>query len=118
MSGNRDWIFRVQDMIDNIDFIKTNLKDVDRDSFSQQDVLRRAIERSFEIIGEAARFIPQDIQQKYSDVEWSDIIGMRHKISHDYLEISPQTLWDIYNNDFFGLEKKLQTILNQEDTQS
>lgn len=115
MSGKRDWLFRIQDMMDGIAFIKQSLAGVSKDEFLESLILQRGIERSFEIIGEAARFVPQDIQKKYSDIEWSNIIGMRHKISHDYMDVDSNILWDLYKNDFFGLHKQLENLLKEED---
>jgi uncharacterized protein with HEPN domain len=46
-----------------------------------------AVVRSFEIIGEAAKKIPEPLKEANSDVPWHEIIGMRNKISHEYFGI-------------------------------
>lgn len=115
MSEAKDWRFRIHDMLANMEFIHKTLDDQSREHFLNDEILMKAVERAFEIIGEAARFVPAEIQKKHANIEWSRIIGMRHKISHDYLEIDPGVLWDVYKADFFGLEAQLLDLLEQED---
>lgn len=116
MSGKGDdWLFRIQDMIDNIEELEKHLLNVAKDEFFQDTFIQKATERYFEIIGEAARFVPKDIQIKYSDIAWKDIIGMRHKISHDYTEVNANILWNSYKNDFGQLKRHLVKLLEEED---
>jgi uncharacterized protein with HEPN domain len=82
MSEKKEWLFRIQDMLDHI------------------------AERCFEIIGAAARHVPVDVQKNHPNIEWAEIIGMRHKISHDYLEASPKVIWDTFELDIDKLEKQ------------
>ena len=44
--------------------------------------------RNFEIIGEASKYIPDDIKGRYKDVDWIGIVGLRNKIAHEYFGIS------------------------------
>ncbi|PJB72484.1 MAG: hypothetical protein CO093_02875 [Alphaproteobacteria bacterium CG_4_9_14_3_um_filter_47_13] len=115
MSGKKDWLFRVQDMIDSIEGLSSHLANISESAFFADDFIQKATERYFEIIGEAARFIPKEIQEQYIKIPWGDIIGMRHKISHDYLEIDAGILWSSYKNDFPALKSHLEDLLEKED---
>lgn len=118
MSGrthNRDWLFRVQDMIDHVEELQKALADKNYDAFSKDSSLQRAVERYFEIIGEAARHVPKEHQGRYAHIEWSDIIGMRHKISHDYLDISTEVLWETARVKLEPLKRDLLDLLEKED---
>jgi uncharacterized protein with HEPN domain len=115
MSKARDWLFRIQDMIDHIEKIQTYTKDISKAAFFDNAVLQDAVVRNLEVIGEAARFVPTIIQDKHNTVEWDKIIGMRHKISHDYLHIDMNIVWNLIENHFFGLKDQLADILRQED---
>jgi uncharacterized protein with HEPN domain len=115
MSGEKKWLFRIADMIDAIGELQAHLAAIPQETFMASSLLQKATERYFEIIGEAARFVPKDIQNNYSEIDWYKIIGMRHKISHDYLEVSPEILWSTYQSDLEPLKQKLQHMLEQED---
>jgi len=53
-----------------------------------------AITHAIEIIGEAAKRIPQDIRRKYPDIPWKEMAGMRDKLAHGYFEIDNDKLWE------------------------
>lgn len=115
MSGDKDWLFRIYDMVEHIEKIQEKLSKASEEEFYNDSFLQAGIERYFEIIGEAARHIPKDAQARYDHVDWRQIIGMRHKIAHDYLELDAKVLWDVYTQNFFGLKQQLQEILEKED---
>jgi uncharacterized protein with HEPN domain len=73
----------------------------------------RAIERCIEIIGEAANNLSKDFQKKFPEVEWSAVIGMRHKIIHDYFEIDPNLVKSTVEDDIPTLKKQIQKILKK-----
>jgi uncharacterized protein with HEPN domain len=49
--------------------------------------------RQIQIIGEASRRISPEFLAAHPEVPWSDIIGMRHKVIHDYFEVDWETVW-------------------------
>jgi len=55
--------------------------------------------------------------QKYENIEWNMIKGLRNRIVHDYEGISLKSIWYILSNDILQLKKDLQKILNSEDVQ-
>ncbi len=54
-----------------------------------------AVVRNLELIGEAANNIPKDITDKYSDIPWSDIKGLRIIAAHGYFKMDLNIIWDI-----------------------
>jgi len=57
-----------------------------------------AVIRNFEIIGEAAKKIPDEIKERYSDVPWNEMYALRNRISHAYFGIDYEIIWDIITN--------------------
>lgn len=72
--------------------------------------LRLALERLIEIIGEAAKRVPPDTRAAYPAIPWADIVGMRNKLVHDYLEVDPEQVWQVVTGDLPGLIAELERI--------
>lgn len=73
----------------------------------------RAIERCIEIIGEAANNLSKDFQKKFPEIEWDLVIGMRHKLIHDYFDIDPNIVKSTVEDDIPILKKKIKKILKE-----
>lgn len=63
--------------------------------FKQNYMAVDAVVRNFEIIGEASKNIPEDIQKKYPEIPWEKMYGLRNLISHEYFGIDYEMLWEI-----------------------
>jgi uncharacterized protein with HEPN domain len=77
-------------------------------------LLQLGLVRLVEIIGEAAASIPRDERAKYPVIPWDKVIGMRHKLIHEYDRIDLDILWDTVTVELPELIKALQTILSPE----
>jgi uncharacterized protein with HEPN domain len=73
-----------------------------------------AVIRNFEIIGEAANFIPDDVQARYPDLAWQEMRGMRTILVHEYFGVSLPILWHTIQNDLAPLANSLRQLLRQE----
>jgi uncharacterized protein with HEPN domain len=58
-----------------------------------------AVIRAFEIIGEAARKIPEDVQKANPGVPWREIAGMRNKLAHEYFGVNAEVVWRTVQED-------------------
>ena len=63
-------------------------------------------------IGELVKNISKDTMNKYSNIEWNMIKGLRNRIVHDYEGISLKNIWFVLKNDIIELKKEIQDILN------
>jgi uncharacterized protein with HEPN domain len=79
--------------------------------FEEDMVLRLAVERLFEIIGEAANRIPKDFQQKHPSIPWAQVIGLRNLIIHAYDTINPERLFKVIEEDLESLLEELNKIV-------
>lgn len=93
MSDDRTNIDYVQDIVDELHRILKFTKKKSYESFSKDDKTIYAVIRSFEIIGEAAKKIPQNITGEFPDIPWKRMSGMRDKLIHEYFGVDIKTLW-------------------------
>ena len=64
------------------------------EEFAGSDVLQDAVMRQIQIIGEAASRISPETREKHPHIPWHEMIGMRHRLVHQYREIDVQRVWD------------------------
>jgi uncharacterized protein with HEPN domain len=81
------------------------------DRFSNNETLRRAFVRSLEVIGEAAKKVPDDFRARHSSVEWRSMAGMRDRLIHDYFGVDYELVWDVVQNRIPELRRQIASIL-------
>jgi uncharacterized protein with HEPN domain len=80
-------------------------------AFVSDETLTRAIVRSLEIIGEAAKRVPEDFRQQHTAIQWRSIAGMRDRLIHDYFGVDYDIVWDVVEHKVPELHAQLQSIL-------
>lgn len=81
-----------------------------RDAFDADVVLRRAVERCLEIIGEASKAMSQDVTDRYPEIPWSDMAKVRDRLSHHYHRVDPSQLWTMATQDVPAVARQLQEV--------
>ena len=66
-----------------------------------------AVLRNIEIIGEAANHIPEDIQNRYSDIPWAQMRGIRNLLIHEYFGIDTDIIWQTITDNLPDLLEKI-----------
>jgi uncharacterized protein with HEPN domain len=85
-----------------------------KDDLIDNEVLKRAVARSLEIIGKATKKIPADIKEQWRDVPWRNIAGMRDKLIHDYIGINYAIVWDVVRNKIPEIMPIIAQIIDSE----
>lgn len=86
-----------------------------RESYDYDHALRLALTHLIQVIGEAARRISPEFHQKYPQIPWREIIGMRHKIVHDYMGVDEDVVWEVVSQDLPPLVEILKKIVPPEE---
>jgi uncharacterized protein with HEPN domain len=86
---------------------------MDFKKFIEDDKTKSAVVRKLEIIGEATKNIPKLIRQKYKELPWSDMAGMRDKIAHFYFGIDYEIVWKVIKERLPEIKPVIQKILNE-----
>ena len=85
----------LQDMLDAGEAVVRYVSGKSRVDYDGNDMLRDAVERRVEIIGEAARGISQTLQDAHPEIPWRKIMGTRHILAHEYGEVDQDIMWRI-----------------------
>lgn len=81
--------------------------------FLDDETLKRAVVRSLEIIGEAAKKIPADFRSEHDHVNWKNMAGMRDKLIHDYIGTDYAIVWDVMQNKIPELHRDIKMLLEK-----
>jgi uncharacterized protein with HEPN domain len=89
----------------------SKVEGISREDYDQDENLRLALTHLIQMIGEAARRVSEESRQRYPLIPWSAIIGMRHKVVHDYLDIDFDVVWAVAKIDLPELVSLLEPIV-------
>ena len=88
------------------------------DEYLADNVLRRAVERCVELVGEAARRVSSEMQAAHPEVAWRGIIGQRNVLAHEYGAIDHSLLYRTATEDLPALDRRLTAILRDAEPDS
>ena len=94
----RNWLQQLDDIQQAIGKIKTYVAGLDFEAFVADGKTQDAVIRNIEIIGEAARTLPDEVKQQAPEIEWRKITALRNLLIHEYFGVSTQVVWDIVAN--------------------
>ena len=93
------------------DYLIASTAGLSVDAFNTDETLRRAFVRSLEVIGEAAKKVPDDFRAAHPGVEWRAMAGMRDRLIHDYFGVDFELVWDVVKNRVPALRGQIASIL-------
>jgi uncharacterized protein with HEPN domain len=95
-------------------FLLSVSKDLSKDDFLDNEVLKRAVVRSLEIIGEATKKIPADFKSTFNSIEWKNMAGMRDRLIHNYMGVNYLIVWDVFKNKIPELYEQISEVINDD----
>ena len=81
-----------------------------RKAFDEDETLLLALTHLVQTFGEAARNVSPAFQDQHPDIPWKEIVGMRHKVVHDYLDINPDIVWHVVTEELDPIIEKLARL--------
>ena len=105
--SNRPADLFLADIRESIARIERYSAGLDRAGFEADEKTVDAVVRNLEIIGEAARQLPEDFTRRNPQIEWRKIAGLRNRIVHDYFGLDLEIIWQIIRSDLPALKRDL-----------
>ncbi len=106
-------IERLRHIRDEIEFINETCSGTEREDVLGDQALRRAVVRSLEIIGEAAKNLPESFRSEHDEIEWKKVCGMRDRLIHGYYTVNLDTVWDVISAHIPQLELVIRSALDE-----
>lgn len=103
----RDYI---EDIFESTSRIAEYIEGINYEQFKKDLKTQDAVIRAFEVLGEAAKKVPEKFRKKYPDIPWRKMAAMRDKLIHDYWGVNIERVWKTATEDISELREKLQNI--------
>jgi len=104
----------LQDMLECAHKVVRYTQGLSREEFFRSELTYDAVLRNLEILGEAAKRVPNSLRCRYPTVDWRGIAGLRDILAHAYFALDEDTVWDIITRKVPALIPELEMILVQE----
>ncbi|NCO23736.1 MAG: hypothetical protein COZ07_06880 [Candidatus Infernicultor aquiphilus] len=105
----------LQDIWESTLAIEEYTQNLTEDEFYSNRQVQDAIVRRLEIIGEAVKNIDDDFRNKYPQIPWKKIAGMRDIIAHEYFGVKLERVWDVLRKDLPDIKQQMLLIMERED---
>jgi len=100
----------IEDILKSIENIEEYVGEMNKEKFLEDNKTQDAVLRKLEVIGEAVKNIPSEVKDKYPEVSWKRIAGMRDIIIHEYFGINLERVWKTVRDDLPELKEKILKI--------
>jgi uncharacterized protein with HEPN domain len=88
--------------------------DLTFDAFKASDLHQNAIVYALQTIGEAATKVSIDFREQHPEIDWAQMIGMRHRLVHDYRNINVEKVWEALESGVPDLIEQLESLVPPE----
>ncbi len=106
----RDLVY-VGHMLDMARKAVDKVRGLSREAYDADENLRLALIHLVQVIGEAARQVSREFTTSEPEIPWENIIGMRHKVVHDYLGVDEDIVWQVVTEDLPKLVEALEPLV-------
>ncbi len=101
----------IEDILEAMEKIERSTKGSTYEQFVKNEILVDAVIRNLEVIGEASNNIPEEVREKYSQIPWKRMVGLRNIVIHEYFGVDLSILWEIVTRNLPETKSLIEKIL-------
>jgi len=110
----RTYLDYLEDIQGAIEKVAEFIEGMTHDQFMRDAKTAFAVIRALEVLGEAAKNVPETVRQRYPEVPWREMAGMRDKLIHEYFGVSLEVVWKTAIEDLPQLRPLIDQVLRAE----
>lgn len=112
--SKRDVQLFLNDMLEAIEKIERYTAGLSFAQFENNDLVIDAVVRNLEVIGEAAKYIPPHLRDRYDAVDWARVVGFRNIVIRAYFDVDVEIVWTIATQRLNELKAMLRQMIQDE----
>jgi len=109
----REYIDYLQDIFESLEKAEEFIQGLEFEEFKKDEKTIFATIRALEVIGEATKRIPNSLKNRYPDVPWQEMAGIRDKLIHDYFGVNIEVVWNTMKQDLPSLRLQIKRIIEE-----
>jgi len=102
----------IRDILEAMEAAESFVEDVRFEDLEGDLEKQFALQRAFEVIGEATKHLDPELRKRYPDIPWDDMAGMRDVLIHEYFAVDLEVVWDTIQNRFPRVRPQLRDLLD------
>jgi len=106
----KDDLVYLRHILDAIALVEAYVRGVSWEDFQESQLVQDGVVRQLGVIGEAARRVSRSVQQTHPEIPWSDMVGMRNILIHDYFEVDDKEVWKTVQDDLPTLKERATDV--------
>ena len=111
----RDYGSYIEDIIEHMKYAEEFIKCMTFEEFANDKKTVLLVTKCIEIVGEATKYIPDSIREKYPEIPWRDMAGIRDRLVHGYFKVNLEIVWVTVVMEFPEIQPMMENVLKDAD---